>query len=29
VVAQFNDERVAVRTWPAAQGRLVVAEMHY
>lgn len=29
MVAQFNDERVAVRTWPAAQGRLVAAEMHY
>jgi hypothetical protein len=28
VVARFKDERIALRTWPAAQGHLAVAELH-
>ena len=28
VVARFNDERIAMRTWPAAQGLLAVAALH-
>ena len=28
VVARFNTERIAMRTWPAAQGHLSVAELH-
>gem|GEM_PF-92170 len=28
VVARFNNERIALRTWPAAQGHLAVAELH-
>ncbi len=29
VVAEFNGERIAVRTWPAGEGRVSVAEMHH
>lgn len=29
VVAEFNSERIAVRTWPASQNRAVFAELHY
>lgn len=29
VVAAFQDERIAVRTWPAADDELSVAELHY
>jgi triacylglycerol lipase len=28
VIARFNTERIAMRTWPAAQGHLSVAEVH-
>ncbi len=28
VVARFNNERIALRTWPAAQGHVAVAELH-
>jgi hypothetical protein len=28
VVAEFNRERIAMRTWPAAQGHVSVAELH-
>ncbi len=29
VIARFNTERIAMRTWPAAQGHLSVAELHH
>ncbi len=29
VVAEFNGERIAVRTWPAAGNEAAVAELHY
>ena len=29
VVAEFNGERIAVRTWPAAANEAAVAELHY
>ncbi|HLT27355.1 MAG TPA: alpha/beta fold hydrolase [Zeimonas sp.] len=29
VLAEFNGERIAVRTWPAADDHAVVAELHY
>jgi hypothetical protein len=29
VVAEFNGERIAVRTWPASENRAVIAELHY
>ena len=29
VVAEFNGERIAVRSWPAGENRSVVAELHY
>ena len=29
VVAQFNDERIVARAWPAAENRVVVAELTY
>lgn len=29
VVAQFNGERIAVRTWPASDNHVVYAELHY
>ena len=29
VVAEFNGERIAVRSWPAKENRLVFAEMHH
>ncbi|HEY0878634.1 MAG TPA: alpha/beta fold hydrolase [Zeimonas sp.] len=29
VLAEFNGERIAVRTWPAAEDQAVVAELHY
>jgi len=29
VVAQFNGERIAVRTWPASENHVVYAELHY
>lgn len=29
VVAQFNDERIALRTWPLQEGHLAIAEFHY
>jgi len=29
VVAEFNGERIAVRTWPASENRVVIAELHY
>lgn len=28
VVAEFNGERIAMRTWPAAENRMVVGELH-
>lgn len=28
VLARFNTERIAIRTWPAAQGHVSVAELH-
>jgi triacylglycerol lipase len=29
VVAEFNDERIVVRSWPAKENRVVFAEFHY
>ncbi|MCD6674257.1 MAG: alpha/beta fold hydrolase [Burkholderiaceae bacterium] len=29
VIAEFNGERIAVRTWPAAANEAAVAELHY
>jgi hypothetical protein len=29
VVAELNGERIAVRSWPARENRLVFAEMHH
>jgi hypothetical protein len=29
VVAEFNDERIVVRTWPPAESHVVFAEFHY
>lgn len=29
VIAEFNGERIAVRTWPAADNEAVIAELHY
>jgi pimeloyl-ACP methyl ester carboxylesterase len=29
VLAEFNGERIAVRTWPTSEGRLAVAELHH
>ncbi|MEO8132956.1 MAG: hypothetical protein ABI831_03125 [Betaproteobacteria bacterium] len=29
IAAQFNDERITVVNWPAAEGRIVFAEFHY
>ena len=29
VVAEFNGERIATRSWPARENRVVVAELHY
>lgn len=29
VIAEFNGERIAVRSWPASENRVVVAELHY
>jgi hypothetical protein len=28
VIGRFNTERIAMRTWPAAQGHVSVAELH-
>jgi hypothetical protein len=29
VVAEFNGERIAVRSWPAGENHAVFAELHY
>jgi hypothetical protein len=29
VVAEFGGERIAVRSWPASENRVVFAELHY
>jgi triacylglycerol lipase len=29
VAAEFNDERIVVRSWPAKENRVVLAEFHY
>ena len=29
VVAEFNNERIVVRSWPAKENRIVLAELHY
>ena len=29
VVAEFNGERIAVRTWPVRENHTVFAELHY
>jgi hypothetical protein len=29
VVAEFNGERIVVRSWPASENRVVIAEFHY
>ncbi len=29
VVAEFNGERIAVRSWPASENHAVIAELHY
>jgi pimeloyl-ACP methyl ester carboxylesterase len=29
VVAEFNGERIATRSWPARENRVVIAELHY
>lgn len=29
VVCRFNDETIAVQSWPVAQNRVVIAELHY
>ncbi len=29
VIAEFNNERIAVRSWPASANHVVIAELHY
>ena len=29
VIARFNDEVIATRSWPVAENRIVIAELHY
>jgi hypothetical protein len=29
IVAQFNDERIVARLWPAAENRIAIAELTY
>jgi hypothetical protein len=29
VVAQFNEERIVARAWPASENRIAIAEMTY